>query len=351
MLDPALPQKTRRQPTRQTEASAEQPPNTLGPDESESEQSESDQSEPEQSESHDSDQCEPQQSQSSQSAADQSEHSGAEESDADDQCSQHGRVGETKQRTLHPIQSELQASAQLQPTRQLRRLRRQTEHTAVGQEPSPTGPVMLEAKSTRVKTQLALHEQGQRQSRRHQKAAQAAKAAQRKPSPAVQLVSAFQSSNLTSQQQAYMQQMGLASKGPADTIGDGNCQFRALSQQQAVQDSSKGTIWAMNHSVEAQAQHASLRLTAAAELRENEILQNMIVPDHVDQVLRGGHANSAAYNQALGCRPTSALPYAMADKLEQLAAEGQSYMACLAYIACVHLLLIVILSLSSRKAA
>ena len=89
-----------------------------------------------------------------------------------------------------------------------------------------------------------------------------------------------------------------------------------------MESSAKGTRWAMMHSQQAQAQHVDIRLAAAEELRANETLQGLIYPEHVTQFLSAAHQNRAPYREALGSRPASALPDAMADKLEKAADQG-----------------------------
>ena len=78
------------------------------------------------------------------------------------------------------------------------------------------------------------------------------------------------------------------------------------------------------HSEEAQPQHPHMRLIAAAELRANQTLQGLIHPDYATQLLDGAHQNSAPCREALGNRPESALPDAMADWLERTVAKGAS---------------------------
>ena len=127
----------------------------------------------------------------------------------------------------------------------------------------------------------------------------------------------FEHSSLTLRQRSYMHHLGLGTKGPTDTVGDGECLFRGFSQQQAVQDSDKGTAWAMSNSLDAQKGFAAARVAAATVLRS-------------DQVIRAGITVNAAHilkiqpnlSQALGDRGHAALPDVMAAKTQLTIDEG-----------------------------
>ncbi|DBB00845.1 TPA: hypothetical protein ACH3X1_000768 [Trebouxia sp. C0004] len=125
----------------------------------------------------------------------------------------------------------------------------------------------------------------------------------------------FTNSGLTAEQQTFCQQMGIGSKGPADTIGDGECQFRGLSQQQSVLDGSRGTVWAMTNSHEAQSRFAQERLTAATGLENIDFLKEVIPSEYADQILNGRSSIARAYKKALGGQDRSALTQVMADTM------------------------------------
>ena len=74
-----------------------------------------------------------------------------------------------------------------------------------------------------------------------------------------QCLGTFQTNGLTAPQEQFPEQMGLGTKGPADTIADGECQFRGFSQSEAV--ISKGTVWSMSNSEEAQSGYSVTCLT------------------------------------------------------------------------------------------
>ena len=91
----------------------------------------------------------------------------------------------------------------------------------------------------------------------------------------------FQTNALTALQRQFLEQMGLGRKGPGDTIGDGECQFRGFSQSIAV--ISKGTVWCMSNLEEAQSAYASARHIAAAAIRVHFVVREYIV-EHASQL-------------------------------------------------------------------
>ncbi len=100
-----------------------------------------------------------------------------------------------------------------------------------------------------------------------------------------QCLGMFQTNGLTQPQRRFLEQMGLGTKGPADTIGDGECQFRSFSQ--SIAGFSKGTVWSMSNSEEAQSGYASARSIAAAAITTNSVIREGIV-EHADQLMRKG---------------------------------------------------------------
>ena len=134
-----------------------------------------------------------------------------------------------------------------------------------------------------------------------------------------QCLDMFQSNALTAPQRPFLEQMGLGTKGPADTIGDGECQFRGFSQSEAV--ISKGTVWSMSNSEEAQSGYASARSIAVAAIRANPVVQEGIV-EHASQVTSDSRHQGRDYRQALGGENASALPALMADKVQMPISSG-----------------------------
>ena len=127
----------------------------------------------------------------------------------------------------------------------------------------------------------------------------------------------FRHSSLTLRQQLYMHYLGLGTKGPTDTIGDGECLFRGFSQQQAVQDSDRGTAWAMSNSLDAQKGYAAARVAAATVLRSDLVIRAGIIVNaaHILEI-------QPILSQALGDGDHAALPDVMAAKTQLTIDEG-----------------------------
>lgn len=122
----------------------------------------------------------------------------------------------------------------------------------------------------------------------------------------------FQSNGLPTPQRQFLEQIGLGTKGPADTTGDGECQFRGFSQSEAA--ISKGTIWAVSNSEEAQSDHAAARTIAAVAIKANSVIQDGIV-EFADQLTSDNRYQGCNYQQALAGQDVSVLPDLVADKM------------------------------------
>lgn len=122
----------------------------------------------------------------------------------------------------------------------------------------------------------------------------------------------FWTDGLAEIQKQSLEQMGLGTKGPADTIGDGECQFRSFSQSEAVVR--KGTVWSMTHSEEAQSGYVSARRTSAAAIRASDALQKGIV-DRAEQLTSDSRHQGCNYQHALQGQDVSSLPSLVADKV------------------------------------
>ena len=124
-------------------------------------------------------------------------------------------------------------------------------------------------------------------------------------------------------QEKAMQQMGLGTTGPADTVGDGECLFRSFSQQQAAHNCDRGTAWAMQNSEQAQLGFATARLRAADALQHTPDITAKVVA-HAAQILDAQCVpNGPLLSQALGRKDVSCLPDVMAAKLRRTVAEGK----------------------------
>ena len=118
----------------------------------------------------------------------------------------------------------------------------------------------------------------------------------------------------------FCQQLELSTKGPADTLGDGECLFRALSQAQAVV--SRGSCWAMTHSTEAQSGYLEARSIAAAEIRDNGLIQAGIV-EYAAQIASDNRFQGAKYADALLGHDATMLPGLIADRIAQPVTAGE----------------------------
>ena len=136
-----------------------------------------------------------------------------------------------------------------------------------------------------------------------------------------QCLGMFQTNGLAEVQRKLLEQMGLGTKGPADTTGNGECQFRSFSQSEAVV--CKGTIWAMTNSDEAQSGYASAMSTAAFGIRDNPVIQEGIV-DCADQLTSDNRYQGSNYQQALQGQDASALPGLVADSIQKPISSGSA---------------------------
>ena len=99
-------------------------------------------------------------------------------------------------------------------------------------------------------------------------------------------------------QEKAMQQMGLGTKGPADTVGDGKCLFRSFPQQQAAHH--RGTAWVMQNSEQAQLGFVAAQSGAADALQQTPDITAKVVA-HAAQILDAQCApNGPMLSKALG---------------------------------------------------
>ena len=111
-----------------------------------------------------------------------------------------------------------------------------------------------------------------------------------------QCMAALQTDSLTDKQKGFCDQLGLGTRGPAGTAADGECLFRSFAQSDAM--ISKGTLWAMTHSEQAQSKYAVLRHTAAAQIRENSLIKDGIV-QYAAQLTSDNRFQGADYERLL----------------------------------------------------
>ncbi|DBA94643.1 TPA: hypothetical protein ACH3X1_002214 [Trebouxia sp. C0004] len=116
-------------------------------------------------------------------------------------------------------------------------------------------------------------------------------------------------------------------------MGDGECQFMGLSEQQSVLDDSRGTVWAMTNSHEAQSRFAQERLIAATGLENIDFFKEVIPSEYADQILNGRSSIARAYKKALGGQDRSALTQVMADTMRKPMTQGSCSIVCAIVIA------------------
>ena len=142
---------------------------------------------------------------------------------------------------------------------------------------------------------------------------------------AQQYAAMFTTAGIGEFQLLSMQQMGLGCKGPTDTAGDGECMFRAFSQQQACHDRNRGTAWAMDNSEAAQQAFGPARTAAAAEFETNPELRASVVKYAAHILDRACLPNGPILRKALGRHDASQLPDIMAAKVRLPAAQGEQH--------------------------
>ena len=69
--------------------------------------------------------------------------------------------------------------------------------------------------------------------------------------------------------------LGLVTLGPTDTVGDGECMYRALSQQLKTFTPEYGTIWGLQHTMLAQKGFQQLRQDAADEISSSSSFKTL----------------------------------------------------------------------------
>ena len=133
--------------------------------------------------------------------------------------------------------------------------------------------------------------------------------------------------DLTPFQRDVLSWLGLVTLGPADTIGDGECMYRAISQQLKVVTGQYTAVWAVQHSELAQTDFQQLRQDAAAEISTNESMQQLLIQD-ADFLL--GESNSHSHTvraqllkKRLRSKAMSALPAVFAAVVKMTIAKGK----------------------------
>ncbi|KAL3130181.1 hypothetical protein ABBQ38_008486 [Trebouxia sp. C0009 RCD-2024] len=143
---------------------------------------------------------------------------------------------------------------------------------------------------------------------------------------AVPALAVFQRSarQLTKFQQKTLLWLGLVTLGPKDTAGDGECMYRAISQQLSMLQPERGTIWTLQHSEQAQSGFPGLRIKAAEEVSSNAWLQQRLISDSALLVSKSAANPNHAdiLKKAMRRKAPSALPDVLAAKVKIPIAEG-----------------------------
>ena len=129
---------------------------------------------------------------------------------------------------------------------------------------------------------------------------------------------------LTDYQQAVLVWLGLVTLGPADTIDDGECIYRAVSQQLRMWMPAHGTLWALQPSEQAQDTFEGLRKEAAQEILRNKWLRQRLV-SQADFLINKSSAHSQrsqVLKRDMKGKAPSELPRVLAARVQKTIAKG-----------------------------